>query len=47
MHPHHRVKHGRDGVDIPLLGALVTTSWVQDVPSMEDQEEDMDFTWLH
>lgn len=47
MDPHHGVKHCRDGVDVPLLRALVTTPRVQDVPSMEDQEEDVDFTGLH
>lgn len=47
MDPHHGVKHCRDGVDVSLLRALVTAPQVQDVPSMQDQEEDMDFTGLH
>lgn len=46
MNPHHCIKRAADGVDVPLLAVLVSAARVQDVPAMQDQEEDVDLRRL-
>lgn len=39
MHAHDGLEHRADGVDVSLLAALLSTSRVQDVAAVQDQEQ--------
>lgn len=39
MHAHDCLEHRADGVDVSLLAALLSTSCVQDVAAVQDQEQ--------
>lgn len=46
MHAHHRLECGGQRVQVALLAGVVTGPGVQDVPTVEDQDEHVDLGGL-
>lgn len=45
--PHHRLEGGTDGIDIGLLAAGLATSRVQDVATVQHEDQHVYFGGLH
>lgn len=46
MNTHDCIKSRTDCIDVGLLAALVPSACVQDVPSVQNQDQHMDLGWL-